>query len=64
MVPPRAGRQEVREAERSQVRTILQEGTSLVEGIRSKLQNLERNKHDLQTKISNFESKMLALESN
>ncbi len=44
------------------MRSIIQEGGSLIQGIRSKLQTLEKNKHDLQLKISNFENKMQALE--
>ena len=48
--------------ESKSVRSIIQEGGSLIQGIRSKLQTLEKNKHDLQLKISNFENKMQALE--
>jgi hypothetical protein len=44
------------------VKAIIQEGGSLIEGIRSKLQVLERNKMDLQAKITKFEHKMHSLD--
>jgi hypothetical protein len=45
------------------VRAIIQEGGSLIQGIRSKLANLEQSKMQLQSKIEQFETKMQRLEN-